>query len=507
MTLRGPMMRSKDDENTSELADHGSLDPADWTAFDQAARQILSAATDKMKHAARGRVWTPTPDALRHDLQAPAPATGIDPDELVSRLIELLPYGVGNTHPRFFGWVHGSGSPGNLLADIAASAMNANCGGRDHIGLYIERQVVRWCKDLMGFPEAASGLIVSGTSLASIIAVKTARDAALSFSNRALGLGGTRLTGYTSQQAHNCLARAFDMLGLGTAALRTVAVTEDFRMDLGDLAAQVKADRAAGHQPFFIAGTAGTVNTGAIDALDELAVFAQREGLWFHVDGAFGASAALSPRLAPRLTGLEQADSLAFDFHKWMHVNYDAGCILVRDGDLHRRAFENRPDYLASSQGALAGGAPWPVDFGPELSRGFRALKVWAHFLEHGTEKIAQAVETNCEQAAHLATMIDAHPRFERAAPVSLNICCFRYIGADISPTERDLLNARIVERIQLEGIAAPSTTRIDGQLCIRVNITNHRTKSSDIETLLQSLAAIGDAESIGASSSVAHRS
>lgn len=493
-------MPSFDDENRPDPENKGALDPADWADFDRAARQVLAAATDKMKHASDGRVWTPTPDAIKRNVQGPPPVKGIDPDQLADRLIEILPYGVGNTHPRFFGWVHGSGSPGNILAEMTAAAMNANCGGRDHVGLHIERQVLSWCKALMQFPDTASGLIVSGTSLASIIAVKTARDAALSFANREAGLGGAKLTGYTSREAHNCLARAFDMLGLGTAALRTIAVTPDFQMDMGDLAEQVKADRAAGYQPFFLAGTAGTVNTGAIDDLDQLATLAQKEGLWFHVDGAFGASAMLSPKLAPRLTGIERADSLAFDFHKWMHVNYDAGCVLMRDGDQHRRAFINRPDYLASTAKALAGGEPWPVDFGPELSRGFRALKVWAHFLEHGTAKIAKAVETNCAQARHLAALVDAHPRFERAAPVALNICCFRYNIPGASSTDLDQLNARIVERIQLDGIAAPSTTRINGLLCIRVNITNHRTRNSDLETLLQSLSAIGEEESMSVS-------
>lgn len=470
-------------------AGRGALDPADWAAFESALAKVLGAATGKMQQASEGRVWTPVPDALKAALDGPLPSAGLDLDTVTDRLIEIMPYGVGNTHPRFFGWVHGSGAPGNLLAEIVTSAMNANCGGRDHIGIYVERQVVAWCRALMGFPDTASGLIVSGTSMASLIAAKTARDAALAFANRQAGLGAQALVGYTSRETHSCLARAFDILGLGTDALRKVAVTEDFQIDLSELKDQVARDRAAGYQPFFVVGNAGTVNTGAIDDLQGLADFAAREELWFHVDGAFGACAALSPALAPKLAGMDQADSLAFDFHKWLHVNYDAGCVLVRDGAQHRRAFANRPDYLAAGGQALAGGDPWPVDYGPELSRGFRALKVWSHLLEHGTEALGQAIETNCQQASYLAERVDAHPDFERLAPVSLNICCFRYRAEG---TDLDAFNEALVARIQASGIAAPSTTRIKGALCIRVNLTNHRTRLSDLDLLIDSLAELG---------------
>lgn len=469
-----------------------SLDPDDWQAFRTAANAMLDAAIDKFQSAHEGRVWTPIPDALKAQLSGTVPRSESRLESVTEALIELLPYGVGNTHPRFFGWVHGAGSPGNLIAEIAASALNANCGGRDHIGIYVERQVIDWCKSLFAFPGAASGLIVSGTSMATIIAAKTARDQALQYESRQHGVGDAKLVGYTSEQAHACLARAFDMLGLGTNALRKVAVTPDFKIEMNDLRDQVARDRAAGFQPFFLAGTAGTVNTGAIDDLSTLAAIAREHQLWFHVDGAFGACAMTSPTVALRLAGIEQADSLAFDFHKWMHVNYDAGCVLIRDAEAHRNAFANRPDYLAADGQALAGGEPWPVDFGPELSRGFRALKVWAHMQEHGTDKIGAAITRNCEQAAHLGALVDAHPDFELLAPVSLNICCFRYLRSGLSEAALDELNERLVARIQTDGTAAPSSTRIDGRFAIRVNITNHRTRFEDVELLLDTLAKIG---------------
>ncbi|NQY96613.1 MAG: cytochrome D ubiquinol oxidase subunit I [Henriciella sp.] len=471
-----------------------TLDPEDWDAFRTAANTMLDASIEKFQLAREGRVWTPTPGALKARLARDLPAQPGGLDTITKQLIELLPYGVGNTHPRFFGWVHGAGSPGNLIAEIAAAALNANCGGRDHVGIYIERQVVDWCRTLFAFPQSASGLIVSGTSMATIIAAKTARDRALDYESRQQGVSGARLVGYTSAEAHACLARAFDMIGLGTDALRKVAVMPDFQIDLDDLRQQVARDRADGLQPFFLAGTAGTVNTGAIDDLSALAKFAADEQLWFHVDGAFGACAITAQNIAPRLRGIERADSLAFDFHKWMHVNYDAGCVLIRDAAAHRKAFANRPDYLAADGQALAGGEPWPVDFGPELSRGFRALKVWAHLQEHGTEKIGEAIARNCEQAAHLGALVDAHPDFELLAAVTLNICCFRYVRPGLSESELDELNESLIAKIQMAGTAAPSSTRINGRLAIRVNITNHRTRIEDVELLLRTLADISAA-------------
>lgn len=465
-----------------------ALDPEDWDAFSRAVNRVLDAALEKFQSASIGPVWRPTPEALKAGLQSALPSSPADIEALTDEILSLMPYGVGNTHPRFFGWVHGTGAPGNLLAEIAASAMNANCGGRDHVGIYVERQVIDWCRTLFEFPATASGLLVSGTSMATIIAAKTARDAALAFASRRNGVRDARLVGYTSEQAHACLARAFDMIGLGTDALRKISCSADGRMNTDALRLQIAEDRAAGLQPFFLAGTAGTVNMGAIDDLSALADIAREEALWFHVDGAFGACAITSSEIAPRLTGISRADSLAFDFHKWMHVNYDAGCVLIRDADAHRKAFANRPDYLAADGTALAGGEPWPVDYGPELSRGFRALKVWAHLKEHGTGKIGRAIEMNCDQAAHLGRLIDAHASFERLAPVSLNICCFRYTAPGRSEQELDALNAELIEKIQLSGVAAPSSTRINGRLAIRVNITNHRTTHQDIEILIDAL-------------------
>ncbi|MBI1398655.1 pyridoxal-dependent decarboxylase [Hyphomonas sp.] len=470
------------------------LDPDDWAAFRANAHALLDAALGKMERARDGRVWTPFPDAMKAAFDQPLPQDGLGEAALSAQLEALLPYGAGNTHPRFFGWVHGSGTPQNLLAEITASALNANAGGRDHGAIYVERQVIRWCRELFGFPETASGLVVSGTSMATIIALKVARDAHLAFASRKAGLGAARLVGYASAEAHACNARAFDILGLGADALRRIPVNDRFEMDPAALRSAIAADIEAGLQPFAIIGTAGTVNTGATDPLAEIADIAEAQGLWFHVDGAFGALATLVPELHPRFAAIARADSLAFDFHKWMHVNYDAGCVLVRDESLHRRAFSDRPDYLKGEARGLAAGNPWPVEYGPELSRGFRALKVWSQIAGFGTRRLGDAIAVNCQQAAYLAAKVDADPRFQRMAPVPLNICCFRYLTPGLDGPALDALNAEIVIRLQEEGLAAPSTTRLRGVSVIRVNLTNHRTQTADLDQLLKDVAALGSA-------------
>jgi aromatic-L-amino-acid decarboxylase len=472
-----------------------SLDPSDWDSFRAQAHRMLDAAVDKMQNNREGRVWTAFPPELKAHYQAPLPTQGLGAEATQAHMQALLPYGVGNTHPRFFGWVHGSGTPSNLIAEIAAAAINANLGGRDHGAMYVEKQVVNWCRELFEFPATASGLIVSGTSVATIVALKAARDRCFDFASRKNGLQNTQrgqLVGYTSEQTHSCVARAFDILGLGSDALRKIAVNENFEIDTTALQAAIRQDRAAGLTPFVVVGTAGAVNVGAIDDLEALADIAQTEQLWFHIDGAFGAFGVLSERLRPRLGGLKRADSLAFDFHKWLHVNYDAGFILMRSEEAHRRAFSERPEYLKGAERGLAAGNPWPVEYGPELSRGFRALKVWAQLAEHGTDKLGALITQNCEQAAYLAELVQAHGQMELMAPVAMNICCFRSVSDALDPTALDALNEETVLQLQLQGIAAPSTTVVNGRKVIRVNITNHRTTRADLALLVREVQRIG---------------
>ena len=356
--------------------DDKTLDPPDWEAFRATGHRMLDDMIDYLRDVRERPAWQPVTAAARERLSAPLPAGPTPLATLYDDFREtILPFASGNIHPGFFGWVHGSGTPTGMLAELLAAGMNSNVGGREHAAVYVERQVIGWCRALFGFPEGASGLLVTGTSMANLIAVVVARTARLGPGVRAAGMrDAPRLTAYAARSAHGCVAKAMEIAGLGADALRLLPVDGDRRFDLAALAQAITRDRRDGATPFLVVGTAGTVDTGAIDDLPGIAALAAAEGLWFHVDGAFGALARMSPELSPRLAGIELADSLAFDFHKWAHAPYDAGCVLVRDGALHRAAFATEPSYLARFDRGTAAGPPWFADLGPDLSRGFREI-------------------------------------------------------------------------------------------------------------------------------------
>jgi aromatic-L-amino-acid decarboxylase len=327
--------------------------------------------------------------------------------------------------------------------------------------------------------------------MANLIAVLVARTGVLGTRVREHGLAddGRRLVAYTSAGAHGCIAQAMDLAGLGTRALRTIAMNGRHEMDLAALEDAIAEDRRAGLTPFFVAGTAGTVNVGAVDDLQGLADLARRHRLWFHVDGAYGALGMLAPDIAPRLKGIERADSLAFDFHKWGQVPYDAGFILVRDGGLHLETFASPAFYLQREQRGLAAGSPWPCDFGPDLSRGFRALKAWFTIKVYGAAQLGRVISRTCSLAQYLKQRIEAEPRLELLAPVSLNIVCFRYRAPDA-----DAVNSAVICALQESGVAAPSATVIDGRVAIRAAIVNHRTRATDLDALIETTLALGAA-------------
>lgn len=468
-----------------------TLDPSDWPAFRAQAHGMLDDILDYTEHIRDRPVWQPIPPTVRDSFRQPLPSK---PSPLASIhntfMRSILPYAVGNAHPGFMGWVHGGGTPVGMLAEMLAAGLNANLGGRDQIPVEVERQVAGWVRDLFGFPATASGLFVTGTSMANLIALLVARAWALGTGVRRSGVAaaGKRLVAYTSAGAHGCIAQAMDLAGLGTDALRIIPVNRQFEMDLHALQQAIVQDRGAGLTPFFLAASAGTVDVGAIDPLSAAARVARREKLWFHVDGAYGALAMLAPDLAPRLAGIERADSIAFDFHKWGQVPYDAGFVLVRDGALHRATFASADAYLRRETRGIASGSPWPCDFGPDLSRGFRALKAWFTIQAYGAERLGAAISKTCLLARYLRQCIEAEPALELLAPVALNIVCFRYRCR--CP---DQVNREIVADLHESGIAAPSTTSVNGSLAIRAAIVNHRTNHGDIDALVRAVLAFGD--------------
>jgi glutamate/tyrosine decarboxylase-like PLP-dependent enzyme len=465
-----------------------SLDPQDWTAFRALAHRMLDEAIDGIANVRSRPVWQPIPDDARAAFRTEVPRAPTALAEVYREFAEhVAPYATGNVHPGFMGWVHGGGTAVGMLAEMLAAGLNANLGGRDHMPIEVERQIVEWMRRLFGFPESASGIFVTGTSMANLMAVLVARTATLGTLARQHGIGndGALLTAYTSQAAHGCVSRAMDIAGLGTDALRKIGVDTAHRIDVSALRAQIAADREVGFKPFLVVASAGTVDIGAIDDLETIAELCRDEGIWFHVDGAFGALAVLSPELAPLLGGIARADSIALDFHKWGQVPYDAGFLLVRDGAQHRQAFAQPAAYLRREARGLAAGAVWPCDLGPDLSRGFRALKTWFTLKTFGTDRLGAVIARSCALAKYLEARILAEPRLELLAPVNLNIVCFRF-RAD------DAINREIVADIQEAGIAAPSSTTLDGRFAIRAAIVNHRTEERDIDAVVAAVLEFG---------------
>jgi aromatic-L-amino-acid/L-tryptophan decarboxylase len=483
--------------------DEPTLDPLDWESFRAQSHRMLDSILDYTQHLRLRPVWQPIPQAVRDRFCTAVPIEPTGLAEVHREFLNyILPYVAGNAHPGFMGWVQGGGTPVGMLAEMLAAGLNANAGGRDQIPIEVERQITAWMRQIFGFPKSASGLFVTGTSMANLLAVVIARDASLGFDARKCGVAAKskRLTAYASVAVHGCIAKAMDFCGLGSDALHLVATDDRQRIDLAALEKEISKDRADGFQPFLVVASAGTVDTGAIDDLAGLAGLASREKIWLHVDGACGALAMLAPELAPKLNGIDRADSLAFDFHKWGQVPYDAGFILVRDGALHRKAFEATSAYLRHENRGLAAGTDWPCDYGPDLSRGFRALKTWFTLKVYGTEAIGAAIAQTCSLARYLEQSILEAKELELLAPVELNIVCYRYRTEDA-----DRVNARIVVELQESGIVAPSTTSLDGRLAIRAAIVNHRTRQRDIDRLVEKTLEIG--RKLTGGKGVAHRS
>jgi len=480
------------------MAPAASLDPADWGEFRQQAHRMLDDILGAMENIGECPVWQVIPDQVRDRFRETLP---VEPTALVQVheefMTSILPFTARNAHPGFLGWVQGGGTPVGMLAEMLAAGLNANVGGRDQIPLEVERQVTAWMRTLFGFPETASGLFVTGSSIANFVAVVIARDARLGSDVRRRGLQQAQnLAAYASAAVHGCVGRALDFAGLGSDSLRLIPVDDSQHMQLEALARAIAADREAGCTPFLVVGTAGTVDTGAIDDLSGIADLCAEQNLWFHVDGAFGALAMLTPELAPRLKGIERADSLAFDFHKWAQVPYDAGFILVRDGKNHEQAFASTSAYLMREERGMAAGSPWPCDLGPELSRGFRALKTWATLKVYGTNAIGAVISRTCELARYLESRVAATPELEILAPVELNIVCFRYrFGSTDNPVSGEVanrLNRQVVIELQEAGAVAPSTTLIAGRLAIRAAFVNHRTSRAEVDTLVDETLAAG---------------
>ena len=472
-----------------------TLDPSDWNAFRSLAHKMVDDILDYTQDVRSRPVWQPVPGEVKASLSQPLPQEPQSIESVYQEFLQnILPYPMGNIHPRFWGWVMGNGTPTGFMAEMLAAAMNPNMGGGDHGGIYVESQVIDWLKEMFGFPMDASGLLLSGASMANLVGLTVARNTCAGYDVRQLGTcqAPQPLVLYASSEVHSCIKKAVELLGLGSQALRLIPVNDQYEMETDALVEAIRQDRKDGFHPFCVVATAGTVNTGAIDDLNTIAKLCQEEGIWFHVDGAIGAVAILAPSKRLQVIGLMQADSLALDLHKWMYIPFEAGCALVRSEPRHRMAFSLTPEYLAHAERGLAGGALWFADYGLQLSRGFRALKVWFSIKEQGALKFGRMVEQNLSQAQGLAELVTASPELELMAPVPLNIVCFRYNPGGLDQAALNALNQELLILLHESGIAAPSYTTLDGNYVIRAAITNHRSRREDFEIMANAVIKIG---------------
>ncbi|MFT3685025.1 MAG: pyridoxal-dependent decarboxylase [Phycisphaerales bacterium] len=478
--------------------DQSLFDPADWESFRALAHTMVDEMIDHLQGTRKRPVWQSPSAQARQALGQPVPRAGRDLNTVYDDFKRhILPYPVGNTHPRFWGWVIGTGTPAGVLAELLTGAMNTPVSGYDQAATLVEHQVLAWLSELLGMPADSTGVLVSGGTVANLIGLTIARDRAAGKDVRTQGVDPARhgnLAVYGSTMTHSWADRSCDWLGLGANWLRKAPVDEKHRVKVDELARMIHEDRARGVRPACIIGTAGTVSCGATDDLNALADLAAAEGIWFHVDGAFGALAKLSTTYQAVCNGMERADSIAFDLHKWGYMQYEVGVVLVRDGKAHAEAFAYSSSYLDRFRG---GPAVNPIEFserGLQLSRSFRALKVWMNMSHYGTDLIGAAIEKNINDVQYLKTRIAREPRLQQVGPADMNVICFRYIVEGMSQDKLDALNTELLVRIQESGVAVPSNARIDGRFAIRVANTNHRTTQADFDVLIDAVLATGAA-------------
>jgi len=443
-------------------------------------------------------VFHPVPPELaRQFLTTPASVAPVAADEILRAFEETIePYPFGNGHPRFWGWVNSPPAVMGVFADALAAAMNPSCAGGNHAAIYVERQVLNWFRDILGFPDSSMGLLVSGGSMATMTALAVARHVKSGVDVRADGLRTSPrpFAFYMSSEAHGCARKAIELLGFGSSTIRSIPISAAYRMNVDALDAAIENDRARDVQPIAVIATAGTTNTGAIDDLEAIAEVCRQHDVWMHVDAAYGGPAILSREYSGPLAAVARADSIALDPHKWLFVPVEAGLVLVRDAEAMRSAFSLVPPYLRTDGSRTGvGGPPWLSEYGFQQTRGFRALKVWMTMQQFGLSGLQAAIEENLALARYLADRLRSAPDFGVMAPPDLSVVCFRFLDPS-SPDEeaQASLNRQLLERLQLGGEAFLTSTELGGRFVLRACIVNHRSTRDDIDRMLEAVRRIG---------------
>jgi aromatic-L-amino-acid decarboxylase len=475
-------------------------DPERARAFADRTADLWQELLERLPELPIRRRWT-APE-VRDAVALPVPNEPMAEDDLVSYLRAVtFDYSGYLGHPRFLAYISGAGTVPGAVADLLAAGLNMNVGGwlLAPSATEIELHLCRWfARELFSLPESAGGELTSGGAMANFVALKVARDHAAGWDVRNAGVAaGPPLGLYLSTETHVVSQRAADMLGIGWAHVRKVPVDRLYRMDVAALRSQIARDRAEGIRPMCVVGTAGTVETGAIDRLDELADLCATEKTWFHVDAAYGGPAMLAPDLRGAFHGVERADSIAFDPHKWLYTPHSGGCVLVRDMTLLRESFDVADvAYVRQDKEYTQSGLDL-ARHGPSFSRGFWALKVWVSLLAHGRDAYARRISHDAALARYLGARVEERAEFELCAPVGLSITCFRYVPPDLALGDGrepylDMLNERLMNEIQLDGRVFVSNAVLDGRFALRSCVVNFRTEADDMDAVLDVAAEIG---------------
>jgi glutamate/tyrosine decarboxylase-like PLP-dependent enzyme len=490
-------------ENIERTANGGdwqtlALDPEE---FKRLAHQVVDLIGEQLAQPGMRPPLPPalTPAEAESRVHRQISPEGISGEKLIEWVRqEVLPFNENLHHPLYLGWILSSSSPVGALAEFIVAALNLvnNAWVANPVLTTLEFTVLKYFGELTGFGKDASGILVSGGSMANLTALAAARAWKAGRGVRNTGMKGRekQLTGYASHQAHFCIDRSFEMLGIGLDYLRKIEVDQDYRIDLAKLEAAIQEDLRNGYEPFLIVGNAGTTNTGAIDPLPELAALAKRYNLWFHVDGAYGGFSAVSPKAHPLFAGLEQADSLAIDPHKWLFIPVEAGCTLVRDQNTLKEAFEQTAGYVETvNQGHNI------YEYGFQLTRMDRSLKIYMALQYHGLDRFAAVIEQNMELIRYLGRMAEEAPDFELISKPQLSIVCFRYTPADLKGQPEanpyvNFLNRKLEEKLIEGGKVLVSSTRLSGKFTLRACLVNYHTTPQDMEFLFNTVRANGEA-------------
>ena len=438
-------------------------------------------------------------DRVRAAIARPVPDEPVPRDQLLDYLRTLtFEHATYTGHSGFMAYITGPGTIPGAAADLLMAALNQNLGGwrLSPAATEIELALTRWFGQRLGLPETAAGMITSGGAMANFMGLKAARDARAGRDVRRSGVGdGPALTLYASGEVHDVNTRAADMMGLGMDAVRRVPVDDRLRLRVDALREAVEADIGAGARPVAVVATAGTVATGAIDPLDAIADVCEEHGLWLHVDGAYGGVAALTDALRPRFAGIERADSVALDPHKWLYTPHSGGAVVVRDFEALSAAFALDPSYTHEDKDLTGHGIDYYA-YGPQFSRGFHALKVWVSLLAHGWDAYQRRIVHDCELAAYLYRRAEAHPELEAVGEQSLSIACFRYVPPDWAgegvEDRLNRLNERLMTELQWSGRVFPSNAVLNGRFVIRACIVNYRTEAEDVDALVEEAVRLG---------------